>query len=44
MPEGLQNRFGVAAVHDMIYVLGGESAGDAQTVSAFFDMNQRRVE
>ena len=31
MPEGFRNRFGIATVNDMIYVLGGEFQGDAQT-------------
>ncbi len=31
MPNGFRNRFGIAAVNDMIYVIGGEFQGDAQT-------------
>ena len=31
MPDGFRNRFGIAAVDDMIYVIGGEYQGDKQT-------------
>ena len=30
MPGGFRNRFGIAAVNDMVYVIGGEFQGDAQ--------------
>ena len=31
MPEGIRIRFGIAAVDNMIYVVGGEDRGDRQT-------------